>query len=279
MPSLREKMKQEMTLIGLAVSTQNLYIKALVRLKEHYNKSPAHLSTRDIKEYLTYLRVDRKLAPNTFNVHVCALRFFYCNTLGQHSRRLDLRTCKVTYKLPEILSPNEVQQIIKATSNIKHRTLFITVYGCGLRISEALNLRINDIDAKRKTLHIRHAKGGKSRYAILSPAVHEALRSYWKACPFVEYIFPSQNSPHKPLTKNGILEVFQSIKTELGITKKGGMHSLRHAFATHLLESGEDIFTIKELLGHACIQSTMRYLQFVPQRHLKLCSPIEQLDL
>ena len=279
MSSLREKMKEEMTLVGLAQSTQDLYLKALIKLKEHYDKSPAKLSTQEIRQYLLHLLNEKKLAPNTYNVHVYALRFFYCVTLRQPLRKLDLPTTKVTYKLPDILNTDEVLRIIKATSNIKHRVLLMTIYSAGLRVSEALNLRIKDIDKHRMTLHIRDAKGGKDRYVILSPVVYKALQQYWKACKFVDYVFPSNNNQHKSLTSSSITQVFKSIKAQLGITKEGGIHSLRHAFATHLLESGADIFAIKELLGHASIQSTVRYLDFVPNRHKNLISPIERLEL
>lgn len=193
--------------------------------------------------------------------------------------KLNLPTTKVTYKLPDILSTQEVERIIKTVRNIKHRTLLMVIYGAGLRVSEAVNLRISDIDRDRMTLHIRCAKGGKDRYVILSPVVYQALRDYWKACRFKEYIFPSKSNPHKPLSTSRAAQLFKSAKKEAGVTKAGGIHGFRHAFATHLLESGADIFAIKSLLGHASIQSTVRYLDFVPNRHKNLVSPIDQLTL
>ena len=153
------------------------------------------------------------------------------------------------------------------------------IYGAGLRVSEAVNLQLRDIDSDRMTLHIRCSKGGKDRYVILAPAVYNVLRQYWKACRFKDYVFPSAKDLHKPLTTSSASKIFKSAKASAGITKEGGIHSLRHGFATHLLESGTDIFAIKELLGHSSIQSTVRYLAFVPDRHKNLRSPIEQLDL
>ena len=279
MITLREKMKQEMTLVGLASSTQKIYLKAVTQLHDYYHQSPVKLSTGQIKDYLLYLLKEKKLAPNTYNTQIYGLRFFYCITLRQPLRKLDLRATKVIYKLPSILSPGEVQRIIKATTNIKHRSLLMLIYSAGLRVSEAVNLRIQDIDGERKTLHIRCGKGGKDRYVILSPVVHLALRDYWRTCRFQDYVFPSQNDPHKPLTISSASLIFKSAKAVAGITKSGGIHSLRHAFATHILESGTDIFTIKELLGHTTIQSTIRYLAFVPDRHQNVRSPIEQLML
>ena len=279
MTTLREKMKEEMILMGLAPSTQAIYLKAVIRLNDYYQKSPAKLSRQEIRTYLLYLKNEKQIKSNTYNTQIYGLRFFYYTTLRQPLYKLDLKTTKVTYKLPDILSPDEVQQIIKAVSNIKYRTLLIVIYGAGLRISEALNLKIKDIDSKRKTLHIRCGKGNKGRYVILSPTVDNALRQYWKACRFTDYIFPSPRNPQQPLNAGSVSQRYKTAKSSVGITKEGGVHALRHAFATHLLESGTDIFAIKALLGHASIQSTVRYLAFVPNRYENLCSPIEKLTL
>jgi integrase/recombinase XerD len=237
------------------------------------------LTGQEIKTYLLYLKQEKKLAPNTYNTQVYGLRFFYCITLRQPLFKLDLPATKVTYKLPDILSANEVQRIIKSVSNIRYRALLMVIYGSGLRVSEAMNLKISDIDKDRMTLHIRCAKGGKDRYVILSPVVYQALRAYWKTCEFKDYVFPSQNNPNKPLSTHRASQIFKLAKKNAGVTKQGGIHGLRHAFATHLLESGTDIFSIKTLLGHSSIQSTVRYLDFVPNRHQNLISPIDRLEL
>lgn len=279
MSTLRNKMKQEMILVGLAESTQSIYLKAVLQLHDYYNKSPKDLTEQEIKFYLLYLKQNKKLAPNTYNTQIYGLRFFYCITLRRPLFKLNLPATKVTYKLPDILSTNEVQRIIKAVFNIRHRTLLMVIYGAGLRVSEAVNLKISDIDKDRMTLHIRCAKGGKDRYVILSPVVYQALRDYWKACQFKDYVFPSQNNLNKPMSTHRALQIFKSAKARAGITKQGGIHSLRHGFATHMLESGADIFAIKTLLGHSSIQSTVRYLDFVPNRHQNLISPIDRLKL
>jgi len=276
MTTLREKMKQEMTLVGLAESTQNVYMKALTRLYEHYQRSPAKLTADEIRNYLLHLK-DRQLAPNTYNIQVYALRFFYCITLRQPLRKLDLPTTKVTYKLPSILSPDEVKRIINAVSNIKHRALLMVIYGSGLRVSEAIKLKAGDIDRDRMTLHIRCAKGGKDRYVILPPVVLKVLEQYWQSCRFTDYIFPSNKNRNKPLTTSSASQIYKAAKITACVTKAGGIHGLRHAFATHMLEDGGDLFSIKTLLGHASINSTVRYLDFVPSRHEKLASPIDRL--
>ena len=279
MSTLREKMKEEMILVGLAESTQSIYLKAVIDLRDYYNKSPTKLTESEIKTYLLYLKKEKKLAPNTYNTHIYGLRFFYCVTLRQPLFKLSLPATKVTYKLPEILSSQEVEKIINAVNGIKHRTLLMVIYSAGLRVSEALNLKMSDIDSDRMTLHIRCAKGGKDRYVILSPVVYQALKDYWKVCKFKGFVFPSRRNMDKPLSAHQASKIFQEAKRKAEVTKSGGIHSLRHGFATHLLELGADIFAIKTLLGHASIQSTVRYLDFVPHRHQNLVSPIDRLAL
>ena len=172
MPALRKKMKLEMMLIGLAESTQQRYIKSVVKLQEYYNKSPAKLSVNEVKNYL--LHIKKNLSSNSYNVIVHALRFFYCITLRRPLMKLELPTTKVTYKLPSILSIDEVQSIIKATGNIKDKLLLIIA---GLRVSEAVKLRITDIDNNRMTLHIRCSKNGKDRFDTGGLENHKNIRS------------------------------------------------------------------------------------------------------
>ena len=191
--------------------------------------------------------------------------------------KLELPTTKVTYKLPSILSTDEVKNIIRVTVNIKHKLLLIILYGAGLRVSEAINLRASDIDSKRMTLHIRRSKNGKDRFAMLSPVVLEYLRAYWKSCKFTDYVFPGREANH--ITPGVAYNIYQKAKKLARIKKPGGTHALRHAFATHSLESGTDLFVIKQLLGHASIHSTVRYLSFSPCKDKNVKSPIDQLSL
>lgn len=192
--------------------------------------------------------------------------------------KLELPTTRVSYKLPDILSPWEVQRIIKATGNRKHKTLLILIYGAGLRVSEAVNLRMQDIDSFRMTLHIRDCKNRKDRYVILSKIVCQHLREYWRCGKFTDYIFPGK-IPGKPITTSTASAIYQQAKHRANIKKVGGIHALRHAFATHILENGGDIFTIKMLLGHSSIQSTARYLRFIPGKNMTVQLPIDQLDI
>lgn len=152
-------------------------------------------------------------------------------------------------------------------------------YGGGLRSCEVLSLRVGDIDRERMTLHIRQSKGGKDRFTLLSNSMLQVLRDYWQACHFKDIVFPHERDNSKPLSSSSLYQVFKRAKEAVGINKAGGLHMLRHAFATHLLEAGADCFAIKELLGHASIKSTLRYLEFIPHRHHDLQSPLEALTL
>lgn len=190
---------------------------------------------------------------------------------------LELPVSKVSYKLPEILSFAEVQAIIKAADNLKYKTILMVIYGAGLRVSEAARLKLTDIDSQRMTLHIRQSKNGKSRLVILSPVVLEQLRLYWRNCKFQDYIFPGKNGGH--ISISAISTSYKNAKHHAEVKKSGGIHALRHAFATHLLESGTNLFAIKQLLGHSSIHSTVRYLSFVPNPDSKIKLPIDQLGV
>jgi len=191
---------------------------------------------------------------------------------------LELPATKVTYKLPEILDTSEVQAIIKAaTGNIMHKTLLMVTYSAGLRVSEVVRLKSIDICRKRMTLHIRETKNGMDRYVILSPMVLAQLDIYWRHCKFKDYVFPGmKNGTH--ITTGTAGRIYREAKTIAGIKKPGGIHSFRHAYATHSLESGTDLFRIKMLLGHKSIHSTVRYLYFVPNKDSNIKSPIDQLS-
>jgi len=194
--------------------------------------------------------------------------------------KLELPITKVTYKLPQILSVDEVQRIINSLGNIKHKTLLVVVYGAGLRVSEAVNLRTEDIDSTRMTLHIKCTKNRKDRYVTLSAVVLEQLRAYWKHCKFTGYIFPNNYSNgSRHITRDAAGQIYKKAKERAGVKKIGGIHSLRHAYSTHLLESGVDLFIIKQLLGHSSIRSTTRYLSFVPCKDKNIKLPIDQLSI
>jgi site-specific recombinase XerD len=290
MTSLREKMKQEMTLRGLATGTQEHYLRSIVKLHDHYKQSPAKLSEEEIKSFLLFVMSNETWAASTYNVMIHGIKFFYEVVLNKRMVAINLPRVKESQKLPDILSQNEVTRIIKATSNLKHRTILILIYGAGLRASEAASLRVKDIDSDRSVIHIREGKGKKDRYVILSPFMLSSLRVYWKKCRLQtskdkefnkgrenDLIFLGQSGD--ALSASSIGAIYKRSKKLTGINKQGGVHSLRHAFATHALEAGADLYTIKQLLGHASITSTARYLHMTDKTLQSIQSPVDQLDL
>ncbi len=182
MTTLREKMKQEMILRGFSAGTQKLYLHAITALSQYYRCSPAKLSEEEIKSYLLFLILERKLSASTYNVIIHGLKFFYEIVLHKKIANLMLPRRKEPQKLPDILSPDEIEQIIKVTKNLTYRTMFILSYGAGLRASEVVNLTVKDIDSQRGMIHIRAGKGNKDRYVILSPVMLDCLRTYWVKC-------------------------------------------------------------------------------------------------
>lgn len=281
MTTLREKMKDAMILRGFSIGTQKKYLYETIKLRNYYQRSPAKLTQDEIKSYLLYLRKERGLAASTYNVTVHSLRFFYDMVLRRIISYRDFPLSKEPQKLPDILSATEVASIIKAVGNIKHRAILVLAYGSGLRSSEVAKLKIGDIDSKRMQIHIRNGKGGKDRYVVLSPVMLKMLRAYWRKSRSKinsQWLF-SGKTPNKPITSATVGAVFKKAKQRAGITKRGGVHSFRHAFATHALEAGEDLYTIKELLGHSCIESTARYLSMTNNKMRSIKSPIESLKI
>lgn len=287
MTTLREKMKHEMTLRGYSLGTQANYLRAVVKIHKHFNKNPAHLNEEEIKSFLLFVLSNQPIAASTYNVMIHGLKFFFEVVLNKKMAEVNLPRHREPQKLPDILSPSEVERIIKATINIKYRTILILVYGAGLRAAEVASLRVNDIDSERSVIHIRQGKGKKDRYVLLSPSMLSALRTYWKQCrvkmPKASHqdenalIFIGQSGG--ALSASSIGTIYQRSKSLAGIKKQGGVHSLRHSFATHALESGADLYTIKQLLGHSSITSTARYLRMTDKTLQMIQSPIEGLSL
>jgi len=285
MTTLRDKMKQEMILRGYSPGTQENYLRAVIKLKDHFNRNPAKLTEAEIKSFLLTL-INQPVSDSTYNIHIYGLKFFYEVVLDKPALAIKIPRKREPQKLPDILSASEVERIIKVTPNLKYRTIFILIYGAGLRASEAATLRINDIDRSRSTIHIRQGKGNKDRYVILSPMMLRALCSYWKQCRSTQcasdaqtkndFIFPGTK---RAISAASIGAVYRRSKLEAGIKKRGGVHSLRHAFATHALESGADLFTIKQLLGHSSVTSTVRYLRMTDKTRQLIQSPVEKLSL
>jgi integrase/recombinase XerD len=275
---LRDRMIEEMKLRNFSPATQKSYLYAVTRLTKYYGKAPDQLDKEQIRSYLVHLTVERKLSPNTMTGQICGLRFFYNETLGWDETKLFIPPRKKSSSLPEVFSPSEVVHLIDGARGLKQRVLLMTAYSAGLRVSELVNLKITDIDAKRMTLRVKRGKGGKDRYAILSQNLLVELRQYWKRYRPSVWLFPNR-AKNGPLSRGEAWHIFRSAKQRAGLKKGRGIHSLRACFATHLLETGVDLRSIQFLMGHTSILSTQRYLRLRPQNVDSAVSPLDRLQL
>jgi integrase/recombinase XerD len=273
MGALREKMIEEIRLRNFSPRTEQSYVAAMVGLVKHYHRSPDQLTQDEIRAYLLHLK-ERGLSPSSRNVAISGMKFFYHQILGWDEQKLFLPPRKGMWRLPEVLSPKEVERLLCANGKLRDRCLLMTAYATGVRVSELVRLKVSDIDSERMMVKVEQGKGKKDRYTILSQRLLEELRSYWKMHRSKSWVFP--NAKGGPLSIDYAQKIYNLAKLKAGIHKGKGIHTLRHCFATHLLEAGVDLVTIKTLLGHNSLQSTQRYLQI---RQHKLTSTGSPLDL
>jgi site-specific recombinase XerD len=276
MSPLRKQMQSDMALRGLAPRTQEAYLAAIAGIARHTHRSPDHLSPDDIQQYLLHLINERKLSWSTTNQAACALRFLFRVTLKQPESTFIIPYRRVGSKQPEILSRDEVAHLLAGTANLTHRALLTTTYAAGLRVAEVCALRVSDIDSSRMMLRVTCGKGAKDRYSLLSPQLLEILRQYWQASRPRIWLFPGRADPACHIDVCTAQRMYYAARKRAGITKQGGIHSLRHAFATHLLEAGVDIHTIQQLMGHGHITTTARYFHLQAQS-VKSGSPLDLL--
>jgi integrase/recombinase XerD len=279
MSPLRQRLLDDMQLRRFSPHTQEAYLRAVTRLAQVYQRSPDRLSTEEVRAFLLDLVKRKKVAPSTYNQVRCALAFFYRVTLGRDFALGQIVCQPSAKKLPTVLSPEEVVRFFRAARGLKHRALFQTLYAGGLRVSEVINLEVRDIDSQRMALHIRSGKGQKDRVVMLSEKLLPVLRAYWKRYrPTAKFFFPGKNR-HRAMHRKTILLVCRGIARRAGLTKKVTPHTLRHSFATHLLEAGTDIRTIQVLLGHRSLRTTALYTLVSPARLTATRSPLDLLDL
>ena len=278
MGALRTRMENDMVVRGMAARTREAYVGAVSRLAQFYRRSPEQLTDREVQAYLLHLIQERKLAWSTCNIAANGFRFLYHVTLGRERTAFCIPAAKQSHRLPEILSRPEVQRLLDVPGNRKHHALLVTTYAAGLRVSEVVALQLTDLDAARGSLRIQQGKGAKDRYSLLSPRLLEELRAYWREYRPVRWLFPARGG-RKPLDISSAQKIYYAAKQRAGITKQGGIHALRHAFATHLLEAGTDLHTIQRLLGHGHIGSTMRYLHLGRPTLMAHGSPLDLLEL
>jgi site-specific recombinase XerD len=277
MGRLYEKMKKDMELKNLSSRTIVTYLGCMKGFVLHYGRSPEELSDNEIKEYLYFLLKEKEASQSTINQTYSALRFFYERTLGREWDPMKIPRGRPRKKLPVVLSIEEVQSIFSATKNLKHRTILETIYSGGLRIGEALHLKVTDIDSKRMMIWLRQAKGNKDRYTLLGERTLKSLRLYWSIYRPKEWLFPTSGHD-KPLCPSTIRRVFKRSVQDAGIKKQVSVHTFRHSFATHLLEAGTDLYYIQRLLGHTTAKTTAVYLHVTQRDLTRIKSPIDLLE-
>jgi integrase/recombinase XerD len=276
MTSLRRRMIEDMQVRNLALNTQRSYVEQVSRFARHFNKSPELLGPEEIRAYQVYLTNEKKLKPSSVVTAAAALRFVYKVTLKKTWRFEEVIPApKMPEKLPVVLSPEEVLQFLDCITHIKHRAILTTCYAAGLRISEAVCLKTADIDSQRMVIRVDQGKGQRDRYVMLSPALLEILRSWWRVEKPRHWLFPGDIPGHH-ISTCAVGDACRNARKISGIRKPIAPHSLRHGFAVHLLESGTDIRTIQLLLGHRSLATTARYLRIATS---KVCSTASPLDL
>ncbi|MHB8885966.1 MAG: tyrosine-type recombinase/integrase [Methylovirgula sp.] len=274
---LRQRMIDDMTIRNMSPNTQKIYIYAVANFSAFHGRSPDKLGLEDIRDYRLNL-VSRNLKPTTINPIMGALRFFHGTTLGQKHVVDQIPYARRADTLPAVLSREEVERFLKTVCNLKMRTAFITIYAAGLRVSELVALTSRDIDSARMVIAIRHGKGGKDRYVMLSEQLLAILRDYWKRTKPPYWLFPGPD-PSQPITTRSLQRACRAAAEAAGLDKNVTVHTLRHSFATHLLEQRVDIRVIQGLLGHRNINSTTRYTRVAIDTIRQIQSPLEQLNI
>ena len=272
---LLHKVERRMTLSGNSLKTLVCYGRSLAQMALHFGRSPVEVDEEEVQEYLYLLAKQKDFSESYFKFSVYALRYAY-RTIGLDSKRLDLPEMKKRQTLPVVLSRQECRRLFKAPTLLKHRIVLSLIYSAGLRLNEVRNLLLTDIDSDRMQIRIRQGKGNKDRYVTLSPLMLRGLRDYFLACRPVKYLFNGPTAG-EPFAERGLQWLLKEAVRKAGIKKDVTLHTLRHTYATHLLEDGVDIVTIKDQLGHTRIETTMLYLHIAQVRRLLPHSPLDTL--
>ena len=279
MSLLREKMIRELKLKTMSEKTIKSYVSYVNYLAKYYKKSPDKINREEVKNYLYHLRVNKQLSANTLNVVHSAIRFFYIYVINAEWVVKDIAKYKRPKSKPVVLSKSEVEAILNLTWNIKHKTILTLIYSAGLRVSEAAKLKVNQIDPDRMQIFVKDGKGGTDRYALLSPTTLKLLRDYIQEYKPVDYLFYARDkNKMKCFSVRSIQRAFKDALLKAGITKNASVHTLRHSFATHLLEAGVNMHHIQLLLGHFSPQATYIYLHVRRYDLMNIKSPLDTYD-
>ena len=278
MTELRKRMLEDLRIRNYAPTTVECYIRSVAEFARHFNKPPDQLGPEEIRSWQLFLLNERRVKLSTYIQAVCALRFFYRNTLNRKIEIDRIPLPRYEKKLPVILSKAEVKALLEEPKNLGHRALLATMYGAGLRVSEVTSLKVSDLDRERRVIWVRGGKGHKDRQVMLAEPLREVLVAYWRWKRPTDWLFPG-GKPGCPLARHSVFDLCRKAARRAGIAKPVHPHSLRHAFATHLLDEGVNLLVIQTLLGHAHLKTTARYLHLSDSAIRSTRSPLEMLGL
>jgi integrase/recombinase XerD len=278
MTEMRRRMEEEMRLRGCRLRTQRAYVQWVSRFAAHYRRAPERMGEEQVRAYLVYLLEDQKLSRPTLVQALCALKFFYVHVLHRSWEVEDLRFPRQQKKrLPRVLSESEVTRLLESAGSLKEQAILMALYGSGLRLNEVIHLQVKDIDSSKMQIRVRQGKGGKDRNVVLSEVLLEVLRRYFRQYRPVNWLFYG-HTPQRPIDERTLQRMVRALSQRAGLRERVTPHTLRHSFATHLLEHGTELPYIQELLGHRSIKTTMLYLRVSPPALRKVISPLDRLD-
>jgi len=284
MTQLRQRLIEDLQLKGMSERTQQMYVRAVRQLAEHYHKPPDQISDEELRQYFLFVRNVKHWSRSGTTIALCGLKFFYEQTLHRSLATLQLVRPSREKKLPVVLSREEVRQILSQVRLLRYRTCLTTIYCCGLRLQEGTHLLVSDMDSARKLIHVHRGKGGKDRYVPLPGSTLELLRQYWKTHGNPLWVFPASGrggihrpTAQKPMPIGNVQDAFGAAVRASGIRKKASVHTLRHSYATHLLEAGVNLRLIQEYLGHNSAQTTALYTHLTSKAQEVATQVIEHL--
>jgi integrase/recombinase XerD len=284
MTELRKRMIECLQLRGLSERTQESYVRAVRQLSEHYHKSPELISEEELRQYFLHLKNVKHHSRNTMTIAICGIRFFYEQTLNRSWAIFGIVRPAPEKKLPVILSVAEVRQILARVRLQCYKVCLSTIYSCGLRLQEGTHLQVADLDSARQLIHVRHGKGAKDRYLPLPERTLALLRAYWQTHRHPRLLFPAEGREHidlarstKPLSRSSVQKAFHAALQESGNNKRASVHTLRHSWATHLLEAGVNLRLIQEWLGHSSPATTSVYTHLTAKAEQLGAQAIDQL--
>lgn len=278
MSILRQKMIEDMQLRGLSERTQETYVQVVRQLAEHYDKSPDELGEEELRRFFLYLKNERKIARSTHTVYLSGIKFMYEYTLGRHWPLFAMMRPAKEEKVPVVLSIGEVGRILGCVEQEPYRACLTLIYACGLRLLEGVHMMVKDIDGERKQVRVRQGKGKKDRYVPIPGVTLEMLREHWMTHRNREWLFPIMHGErNRPMDHSGMQKAMKAAVLASGVKKEATVHTLRHSYATHLLEAGVNLRTIQIYLGHTSLNTTARYLHLTQQSQEQSLEAIEAM--